>query len=124
MGWSLSQAQGEGAKLAYGEPQSDNVLLMMTCQPRSGRVLISAPATSSEIELVSGRERSRLTGQAAPAMGDAILIEAQATPDDRALASFARTGDLALVADGRRASLPARSAEQRAIAGFFGACRA
>ncbi|MES2721807.1 MAG: hypothetical protein V4656_01515 [Pseudomonadota bacterium] len=129
MAWSLNHAEGEGAKLAYGQPQSDNVLIMMTCQPRSGRVLVSmtAPmdAPTDAIHLASKRNNSRLAAVATPGMGEgAVYVEANAPVTDRALASFAQTGDLSVVTKGRKAAMPVSSSERVAVNGFFAACRA
>ena len=129
LGWSLHHAEGEGAKLAYGQAASDNVLLMMTCQPRSGQVLVSmtapAGATPTSIELTSSGRSSRLNGAAAPAMAEgASLIEAMAPANDPALLNFARTGDIAVVENGRPAQMPVRRAERAAVSDFFAQCRA
>lgn len=129
LGWSLHHAEGEGAKLAYGQPASDNVLLMMTCQPRSGQVLVSmtarAGAAPTSIELTSSGRSSRLNGAAAPAMAEgASLIEAMAPANDPALQNFARTGDIAVVEGGRPAQMPVRRAERAAVSDFFAQCRA
>lgn len=129
LGWSLHHAEGEGAKLAYGQPDSDNVLLMMTCQPRSGQVLVSmtAPAGSApaSIELTSSGRSSRLPGATAPAMAEgASLVEAMAPANDPALQNFARTGDIAVVENGRPAQMPVRRAERAAVSDFFAQCRA
>lgn len=129
MAWSLNHAEGEGAKLAYGQPQSDNVLIMMTCQPRSGRVLVSmnAPldAPTDAIHLASKRNNSRLAAVATPGMGDgAVYVEAEAPVTDRALASFAKTGDLSVITKGRKAVMPVSGAERGAVDGFFASCRA
>lgn len=129
MAWSLNHAEGEGAKLAYGQPQSDNVLIMMTCQPRSGRVLVSmtAPmdAPSDAIQISSRDHNSRLAADATPGMGEgASYVEAQAPVTDPALVSFEATGDLAVMANGRRTPLPVRGPERRAVSDFFASCRA
>lgn len=129
MAWSLNHAEGEGAKLAYGQPQSDNVLIMMTCQPRSDQVLVSinAPidAPLDTIHLASRRNVSHLPAQTTPGMGDgAAYVEARASVTDPTLASFDATGDLAVVSAGRRAALPVRGAERSTVSSFFAACRA
>lgn len=128
MAWSLHHTEGEGAKLAYGEPASDNVVLMMSCQPGSGRVFVSltAPASSASnaIELRSRRQTSRFEGAAAPGLGEGAIIEAEASAADPTLLSFARTGDLAVVEQGRAARLPAGRAERAAVTDFFAQCRA
>ena len=69
MAWSLHQTPEEGMKLAYGAPASDNVVLMMTCQPGAGQVLLSSVSgqPQSAIVLKSGRDRSRPTSRGASA---------------------------------------------------------
>lgn len=129
LGWSLHHAEGEGAKLAYGQPDSDNVVLMMTCQPRSGQVLVSLTAPDAvgveAIEIASKGHSSRLPGAAAPAMTEgASLVEAMAPATDAALQSFARTGDIAVMKNGRAARMPVRQAERATVADFVAECRA
>ena len=129
MAWSLNHAEGEGAKLAYGQPQSDNVLIMMTCQPKSGQVLVSmtAPmdAPSDAIQLNSQSHNSRLAAEATPGMGEgAAYVEAKAPVTDPALANFEATGDLSVVTHGRKAPMPVRGPERRAVSDFFASCRA
>lgn len=129
MAWSLHNAEGEGAKLAYGQPSSDNVLLMMTCAPRSGAVRVSLATSADEvpgaIALESDGRVSRLAGQALPGMGEgSALLEAETRTTDPALASFARTGDISVIQNGRNAVLPVRSQEKATVRAFFNACRA
>jgi hypothetical protein len=127
MAWSLQHAEGEGAKLAFGQPSSDNVVIMMTCQPRSGAVLVSVTKAdaSPQIEFASAGTVSRLEGEAFPAMGEgASFVEAETGMSNPALAAFARTGDLAVVENGRRAPLPVRARDRAAVRDFFAACRA
>lgn len=128
MAWSLQHSEGEGAKLAFGQPASDNVLLMMTCQPRSNQVLVSmsaAQGAGETLELISGDVRNRLRGELAPAMGEgSVLVEAQTPADTAALSRFARTGELTIAEGGRRAQLPVRKEEKPVVADFFAACRA
>jgi autotransporter translocation and assembly factor TamB len=129
MAWSLNHAEGEGAKLAYGQPASDNVLLMMTCEPGSGAVRVSMTSSVDQvpgaIALESDGRISRLRGQALPGMGEgSALIEAEARASDPTLASFARTGDLSVIQNGRNAALPVRDGEKAAVKAFFDECRA
>jgi autotransporter translocation and assembly factor TamB len=129
MAWSLHHAEGEGAKLAFGQPASDNVLLMMTCAPHSGAVRVSLATSADEvpgaIALESDGRVSRLSGQALPGMGEgSALLEAETRTNDPALAAFARTGDLSVVQNGRNAVLPVRSGERATVKAFFAECRA
>jgi len=129
MAWSLHHAEGEGAKLAFGEPDSDNLLLLMTCQPRSGEVMVTVAAPTHEkpraIELRSGDRSTRLDGQVVPALGEgAALIEAQTPASNPTLASFARTGELTLGGKGKPAKLPVRADERQVVRTFLASCRA
>lgn len=129
MEWSLNHAEGEGAKLAYGQPASDHVLLMMSCEPGSGAVRVSMTAAADEIPgaiaLKSAGRVTRLEGQALPGMGEgSVLVEAETPASAPALASFARTGDLAVVQNGRNAPLPVRRGERETVQAFFAECRA
>ena len=129
MAWSLHHAEGEGAKLAFGQPASDNVLLMMTCAPKSGAVRVSLATSADQvpgaIALESNGQVSRLSGQALPGMGEgSALLEAETRTSDPALTSFARTGDLSVIQNGRDAVLPVRSGERETVEAFFDECRA
>lgn len=129
MAWSLNHAEGEGAKLAFGEPHSDNLLLMMTCQARSGEVMVTVAAPENRpahaIELSSNERTTRLPGQIVPAMAEGeALIEAQTAATNPTLANFARTGDLSIGGDGSSAKLPVRAGEREVVRSFLATCRA
>ncbi|MBX3479567.1 MAG: hypothetical protein KF842_04145 [Caulobacter sp.] len=127
MAWSLQQTPEEGAKLAYGAPASDNVVLMMTCQPGAGEVTVStvSAAPAPAIVLASGRERATLAATGGPSgMGEGHYLEASTRAANKALARFARTGDLTLVQDSRSVKLAANAADRPQVAGFFKACTA
>lgn len=128
MAWTLHNAEGEGVKLAYGQPASDNVVLMMTCQPRSGQVLVSLTAPAGEtpkaIEISSKRQTSRLPGQIVPGPGEGGMIEAPAPVSNPALQSFARTGDIAIADERGSQELPVGRVERLAVSDFFEQCAA
>ena len=65
MSWSLHDVEGEGSKLAFGAPNSDNVALMLVCQPGSGRIEVFGPMAETPVEL---------------------------TPADPTISTFAKTG--------------------------------
>lgn len=126
-GWSFQQDEHEGAKLAYGAPSSDDVVLMMTCAPNSGRVLLSAVTERprEEIVLASGGARDRFSGELLPSELGGLLLEARVEAKARSLAGFARTGKLSIVAaGGETISLPARGDEREGVSQFFETCRA
>jgi hypothetical protein len=127
MAWSLHQTPEEGVKLAYGAPASDNVVLMLTCQPGAGDVLLSSVSAKpqSTIVLKSGGDRSSLSATAMPGgPADAHYVEANAPASDKTLARFSRTGDLTLVQGDSVIALPAKGAARDQVTRFFTACRA
>lgn len=126
MAWSLHQTPEEGAKLAYGAPNSDNVALMLSCQPASGQVLVSTAsvAAAPAIVLKSGKTETALPATATPSMGDGHFLEAGARANDPVLASFARTGDITLVQGKDRVKLSARGDDRPQIDKFFATCKA
>ena len=126
MAWSLHETPEEGAKLAYGAPNSDNVALMLSCQPASGQVLVStaAVAPAPAIVLKSGKTETALPATATPSMGEGHFLEAGAKASDPVLASFARTGDITLVQGRERVKLSARSGDRPQIDKFFATCSA
>lgn len=124
LGWSLNSVEGEGLKLAYGAPATDNVLLMMTCQPRSGQVLVSVNTVAGadpSLQVSSGGRTARYAAETGPNLGDGAVVEAMARITDPVLASFARTGDLTVAAGGQRNRLTAGREQARL---FMQGCRA
>jgi hypothetical protein len=128
MSWVATTPEAGGeAKLAFGAPGTDNVVLMMSCEPRSGRIAIStveAAAAKAPIMTLTSRDRSsRHAAVATPnELGDGALVEAQAPAGDPTLARFAETGELAVAVGGRRLALPgANRADARR---FVTSCRA
>jgi hypothetical protein len=123
--WSYQRDQYEGAKLAYGAPSSDEVLLMMTCAPGSGHVRLSAVTerTQEEIVLASAGARDRFSGELAPSELGGLLLETQAKTSARSLTGFARTGKLSMSASGETVSLAAGPDERAGVTQFFEVCR-
>ena len=128
MSWSLNHTESEGAKLAYGVPQTDQVLVMMTCQMNSGRVEVSMTAPQERargrIGLASRGERLELAAEVAPSpMGDLAVVMAQTDAAQAALDRFAHSGDLTVSGQGRAVKAVARGEDRAKVADFFGACR-
>lgn len=123
LNWTFQADSGDGAKLAYGQPQSDNVVLMMTCEPGVGQVVLSTPSASLDNAVILGRDR--FEGRAIPdALSGGQIVEATASAAAPSLDAFARTGDLTLVEGGRRFDLTAAPREQDGVKRFFESCRA
>ncbi|MDP2212993.1 hypothetical protein [Phenylobacterium sp.] len=126
MSWSYNHTQSEGMKLIYGQPQSDNVLVMLSCQPNSGlvEVAVTTPEnTTHPVGLVSREARLSLTGEIAPTptAGVGVLID-NAAVDSPTLRQFAETGELAVHARGKTSSTSARGQDRALVADFFGQC--
>lgn len=124
--WNLT-VHGDEAKLAYGQPNSDLVGVMMTCQRGDGAVTVSGevPASKPVMILASGKRRLSLSG---PAENDPYsggnFMEARAPLHNAALDNFAETGDLAMVTDGRSTDMHASVKARGDIQRFFAHCEA
>ena len=123
--WNYMDNAGEGPKLAYGRPNSDDVVMMLACAPHASAVTLTATGLpGDEIALASGHWVTRLKAQAAPSdMSDGVL-QARTSVDASALSAFRRTGDLDLLVANERHSLDAAPADRRQVKAFFKACSA
>lgn len=124
--WAYLEAAQEAPRLAYGRPNSDDVVLMISCRPGQDQVDVSAVGLSGgEIVLASGRAESRFAAaKVDDAMTQQTLLEARGKASAPALAGFRKSGDLALLTKGERHSLAAGSADRGHVQAFFKACGA
>ncbi|USQ97707.1 hypothetical protein [Caulobacter sp. RL271] len=124
--WAYLESAAEAPRLAYGRPNSDDVVLMLSCSPGQDRVDVSAVGLSGgEIVLASGRAESRFAAaQVDDAMAEGGLLEARGKTSAPALDGFRKSGDLALLTKGERHSLAAGSADRGNVKAFFRACGA
>jgi hypothetical protein len=116
---------GDQAKLAYGRPNSDEVGLMLTCKPNSGAITLAGDVTAEnpKFTLVSGNTTRSFTGPAGPdPMTGGTWMEASASVQDAALASFAKTGKLTLVRDTGTLKMAATGADRHMVDRFFATC--
>jgi hypothetical protein len=123
--WSVGENRSEGVKLTLGVPDTDDVRLIMTCQPRSGAVLLTVIGRQGDpavVELHSGKIWNRYGGAGtADAEADGIVdIQFQLNADDPVLARVADTGELTIVLGERRMALPNGFAQAH---DFLKACR-
>ena len=123
--WAYLDEGPDAPRLAYGRPNSDDVVLMISCRPGQDQVAVSAVGLSGgEIVLASGRAESRLAAiRVDDAMTGGGLLEARGKASAPALDGFRRSGDLALLTKGERHSLAAGSADRGRVKAFFEACR-
>lgn len=118
---------GEEAKLAYGQPNSDLVGVMLTCQRGAGAVMVSGdvPANKPVLVLASGDSKLSLAGVAEPdPYSGGLFMQASAPARDPALRRFAQTGDLRLVRALGDTKMNASAAAKGDIRRFFAHCEA
>jgi hypothetical protein len=112
MAWSLTSNKEEGSKLGYGAPDTDNLVLMLVCQPKSGQVQVwlMGPAGEKATRLVlsSGGRTARVPRRSD---GDGYeALHATVPANDAVFTGFASTGTLGFSVEGRHGSLPGAGA--------------
>lgn len=122
--WNYAENPGEGAKLAYGRPQSDEVLVMMICAPNAQVLLSAAAMGGSRLTLASGNARTALDGAVTEGFDGQGYLEASTSAKGAALAAFRKSGDLTLTSGGRSFDVKALDADRPAVRRFFKACQA
>jgi hypothetical protein len=121
--WHYLEDGGDGPKLAYGRPNSDDVLMMMACAPGASAMTLTATDLSgNEIALASDRRVTRLKAQTIASETVGEVLQARTSVDAAALSAFRRTGDLDLLIADERHSLDAAPADRRDVKAFFKAC--
>jgi len=116
MTWGYSESGDEGAKLTFGKEGTDDVPIMLICQPRSERIQVSVSGPDQVIvgavlELRSGRIISRLHATYEGDDGLGARIEATTTSHDAALHAFAATGRLSVEVPGNSGIAPTSDLE-------------
>jgi hypothetical protein len=122
--WSYADNPGEGAKLAYGRPQSDEVLLMMTCAPGAQVLLSAAALNSSRMMLSSGQAKTSLEGAVTESFDGQGYLEVATSSRGPALKEFRRSGALTMSSGARRFQMAALDSDKPAVRRFFNACDA
>ena len=122
MTWSLTSTPQEGAKLAYGAPDTDNLILMLTCLPKSGEVQVwlmgAEGAKPGSLVLTAGGRTAQLPVRKSQDGYEALFAAAPAT--DPVFARFSGAGTLGVSLDGRRTALPGAGDKARK---FVASCR-
>ena len=122
MAWSLTSTEREGAKLTYGQPDSDNLDLMLTCLPKSGQVQVwlMGPDMTKEtaLNLRSGGRVDHLPARVDTDSYD--VLRAVAPADAAVFATFAETGRIGASTAQQPSLLPSAGAT---AARFLASCR-
>lgn len=121
----IAHIEADGATLAYGLAESDDVPLMMSCRSGSGRVDISRPAETARPQLVlsSGESILSLHVQAEPSeLHEGVFLTGDVRTADPALQTFRRVGWISVYEAGRWHGLAAHPASREGVHRFFSAC--
>lgn len=122
--WRLN-VDGATAQLAYGQPDTDNVGLMLSCDAGRGRVLVTAdaPGGRGEVKLASGQTVQAVAGDVfADPLTQRPALEAATSAKSPVYERFAETGRLALIGGGLSRPMPARGEAKDDVRRFFDLC--
>ena len=104
------EVEGDDPKLAFGLPDSDVLVIMMTCAPKSGEVQIAVFGDTGGrrpvMQIRSGASSARLPVSTTPSELHDAVVEAETKAATPVLASFARTGELAVGVGASPMALP------------------
>lgn len=121
----IAHIESDGATLAYGLAESDDVPLMMACRTGSGRVDISRPAESARPQLLlsSGEAVLSVPVHTEPSeLHEGVFLTGEARTAESALQIFRRVGWISVHEDGRWHGFAAHARSREDIHRFFSAC--
>lgn len=122
---SFEPRTGEGPKLTWGAPGSDDLQLLMVCTPGLGTVTIrDLWHEGSDFTMRSMEITADLEGKEVRADSGESWAEADVSPDAPVLAAFRDTGRLILISGQSDLRIEAGVAEKAKIAAFLKACGA
>lgn len=116
MGWHLSY-EGSLAKLAYGVENSDQLALMMTCEPDQAQAVVYGDVQPAGPRLL----KASITAAIDPLSGS-LSEERRISVRDPALQRLLRSGKLPVEADAGTFELPTSQVERQRIGEFFAYC--
>lgn len=117
MGWHLSH-EGPIAKLAYGMANSDQLALMMTCEPGQARAVVYGDVQPASPRLIKASMRSAPIDPLSGGLAD----EARISLRDPALQRLAQRGRLTVEGEAGHFDLTANAEERRLVSQFFAYC--
>ncbi|RZJ95152.1 MAG: hypothetical protein EON88_11455 [Brevundimonas sp.] len=117
MGWHLSH-EGRMAKLAYGVENSDQLALMMTCEPGRSQAVVYGDVQPVSPRLI----RASMTETAIDPLNGELADESRISLNDPTLRDLARRGVLAVEGEAGTFQLTATASEKAAIGEFFAYC--
>jgi hypothetical protein len=117
MGWHLSH-EGMMAKLAYGVANSDQLALMLTCEPGQSQAAVYGDVRPTR----AGQTNASTAAVAIDPLGGGLADEARIALDAPAMQKLARGGKLPVDGEAGRFELKATSRERGLIGAFFAYC--
>lgn len=117
MGWHLSH-EGGMAKLAYGVENSDQLALMMTCEPGQAQAIVYGDVQPTSPRLIRA---SLETAAIDPLSGD-MMDETRIALADPALQQLVRRGKLEVESEAGLQELSATREERRLVSEFLSYC--
>ncbi|HZW16187.1 MAG TPA: hypothetical protein VFF66_08035 [Brevundimonas sp.] len=117
MGWHLSH-EGTMAKLAYGVANSDQLALMMTCQPGQAQAIVYGDVQPASPRL----HRASMSSAAIDPLSGSLAEESRISLRDPTLLRLARRGSLEVEGDAGHFELTADGDERRLVGEFFAYC--
>ena len=117
MGWHLTH-EGSMAKLAYGVANSDQLALMMTCEPGQAQAIVYGDVQPASPRL----HKASLTSTAIDPLSGGLADEARIPLRDPALLKLARRGTLDVEGEAGHFELTAGGDERRLVSAFLAYC--
>ncbi|WP_332678840.1 hypothetical protein [Brevundimonas sp.] len=117
MAWHLSH-EGDMAKLAYGVANSDQLALMMTCEPGAARAVLYGDVKPAGPRI----QKASLRAVAIDPLSGGLEDEVVLSFDDPSLKQLAHNGKMAVEGDAGVFELAATRDERKLIDEFFAHC--
>lgn len=117
MSWHLSH-EGSMAKLAYGVANSDQLALMMTCEPGQNQAIVYGDVQPASPRLL----KASMAAAAIDPLSGGLAEENRISLRDPALQKLARKGRLEVEGDAGHFELTATGEERRLVGEFFAYC--
>lgn len=117
MGWHLSH-EGDMAKLAYGVANSDQLALMMTCEPGQAQAVLYGDVKPAGPRI----QKASMDAVAIDPLSGGLADEIRLPVDDPSLKQLARNGRMAVRGDAGAFELSASREERKLIDDFFAYC--
>ena len=117
MAWHLSH-EGSMAKLAYGVANSDQLALMMTCEPGQAQAMVYGDIQPDSPRLI----QAAMTSAPIDPLSGGLADESRISLRDPALQKLARSGRLDVLGEAGHFELTATGDERRLVREFFAYC--